>query len=189
LFIIYGIIVNVNKKYKITQKILLPHFLSVTAYGAAYTVDGRIPLSLLKHNGGVRAAGDAAGRALSRRDAQLAFLYDAVFGRLHASVRAGEYAGVAADAFVFIDGDNAVRFRQRACYAAFDAIRLRTVAAGDGEADLIARVLLDMYARVYFHAAQSARHIGLARRRERAVILAEMTAETPFFVYVNSFHW
>ena len=113
-------------------------------------------------------------------------MHHTVVRRGDTSIRAGEYTGIAAHAFILVDLDDTVLYRQRACNTAFDAQRLLAVAAGDGKADGF--MLFNPDARVDGDIFQRLCHVVLAGIRERAVIFAEMAAQAPFFIDIDSFH-
>jgi hypothetical protein len=63
--------------------------------------------------------------------------------------------------------------------------------AGNGEADTVFFLYADLG--IYFYAFQRPGHIAkgdtvFAASREGAVVFAQMTAQTPFFVYIYPFH-
>jgi hypothetical protein len=126
---------------------------------------------------------------------QLAFLhYPAVVRGSNATIGAGQHACVTAYAFVFIKPDNAVLNRQRAGYAAFNAIWVYTVTARHGEVNLrtfgiTLHGIFNVNTWVNTFIFQGASHIFGAGLRERAIIFTQVTAKAPFFVYIYSPHY
>ncbi len=62
------------------------------------------------------------------------------------------------------------------------------MAAGNGESDLIALVSFDVYPRKDLLPFDRPGHISESGICESAVILAQMAAEAPFFIDINTFH-
>jgi hypothetical protein len=57
---------------------------------------------------------------------------------------------------------------------------------GNGETNPV--LFLYAYLRVDFYAFQGASHVTFACSGKSAIILAQVASQTPFFVYINSFH-
>ena len=143
-------------------------------------------LSLLEHNSPVRAALDAHRNSASAY-AKLAFLNRTRIAFGKRAVRAAQDAGITADASVFIYRYHAIDSRQGTAYAALDAKRLLAMAAGYRKGNAL--MLFNSYFGIYFYILKRTGNIGLSGRSERAVIFAEMTAQAPFFININSFQF
>ena len=106
--------------------------------------------------------------------------------RHNSAVGTGQNTGETAHALILIHLDNSVLDRKSACNAALYAQRLLAVTALYRKGYTV--FLLDLDPRIYFNVFQSLDHIVLARVGICAVILAQVTAKTPLFIYINSFH-
>jgi hypothetical protein len=85
-----------------------------------------------------------------------------------------------------VDGYNAVRYCKRAGDTALDAKRLIAVAAGNGKT--IPVFFLDFYFRPDLNVFQRPRHVLFVCTGKGAVILAQLSAQAPLFVYIDLFH-
>ena len=85
-----------------------------------------------------------------------------------------------------VDGNDPVRNGKRAGDAALDAQRLIAVAAGNGETDPI--FFFDFNSRSDLYVFQRPRHVLFVGSGKGAVILAQMAAQTPLFVYIDLLH-
>ena len=134
----------------------------------------------------IRTALDAVRLTDGVFRAQLALADNALFIGSDTAERTDEHTGKAADAFIFIDFNYAVRrFGERAGDAAFDTDRVVAMTAVDREADFIALFYADIRRD---GPAFELRHIRQSRIGKRAVVFTQMASETPFFIDINFFH-
>jgi hypothetical protein len=145
-----------------------------------------ISTPFLKNNRAVRTASYAGGSPFVCLDAQLALLHRAVVGGGNRAVGTTQDAGVTAYAFVMIDSYDTVCNGKRARDTALDAKRLFAVTAGNGETHSV--LFLNINFRPDLDIFQRPCHVLFIGSGKRAVILAQMAAKTPLFVYVDSFH-
>ena len=129
---------------------------------------------------------NAGGRAACVVEAKLALAHRSVLSGNQRAVRTDEYAGLTAHALRAIDANDPVALRYRACDTAFDAERIGAVTAGDGERDLV--LFLNVYARKDLLPLEGG-HLPEPRVRKGAVVFAQVTTETPFFIYIYTFHF
>jgi hypothetical protein len=140
----------------------------------------------LKNKRAVRTASDAGGSALAGLDAQFALLHRSVVGRGDRAVGTAKDAGVTAYAFIMVDGYYAVRNCKSAGDTTLDAQRLLAVTAGNGETYAVFFFYLNLGPDLYVF--QSPRHVFFVVSGKGTVILAQMTAQTPLFVYIDPLH-